>query len=321
MGRIESLIPTVELMRIAYLAMPWIAVASWIWRWMQGGSRSLQPAAHYVWNGLGTITMLTWVFIISPWSSMGDLARTSFVVGVVMFAAHSAVGAARVWRQPPGRPVQSTNLALAVMVACGSAGLLAYTLAFARSSEPAVLLSFPLDGEWMVNNGGATWIVNGHAAVAAQRHALDIVKRGPDGRSVLGDRKELGSYHAWNQPVYAPAAGRIVETRNDLPDMPIGARDRSEIRGNHVVMQLEDGTQVLLAHLRQASVTVRSGERVTAGQLLGRVGNSGNTTQPHLHLGATRLQNSETVGVPFCFTDVDQDVACPIRNQRVARLE
>jgi len=88
---------------------------------------------------------------------------------------------------------------------------------------------------------------------------------------------------------------------------------RRDLAGNYVVIAVRRGTCVLMAHFRQGSLRVKPGARVRKGQYLAQVGNSGNTTGPHLHievldgppdlalLGTTRLQQS---GLPFGFRDV-----------------
>ncbi len=79
----------------------------------------------------------------------------------------------------------------------------------------------------------------------------------------------------------------MLVTVDGLPDQVIGRRDRKNLAGNYVLLDC-DGTEVLLAHLRQGSVAVASGQNVTQQTVLGAVGNSGNSSEPHLHLHAER---------------------------------
>ncbi len=72
-----------------------------------------------------------------------------------------------------------------------------------------------------------------------------------------------------------------------LPDLVPPEKDTDNLAGNHVVLACE-GVEVILAHLKQGSVAVTSGMRVNEGDVLGQVGNSGDTSQPHLHLHAER---------------------------------
>jgi hypothetical protein len=77
----------------------------------------------------------------------------------------------------------------------------------------------------------------------------------------------------------------IVESALDgLPDNPIGVLDKQNAPGNYVVIQTEANRFVFIAHFQKGSICVRRGDFVTAGQLIGRCGNSGNSTAPHIHL-------------------------------------
>jgi murein DD-endopeptidase MepM/ murein hydrolase activator NlpD len=126
-------------------------------------------------------------------------------------------------------------------------------------------------------------------------------------------------YVGFGRPVLAPAAGTIVWARADLPDnrpgeVPSaefyrGIANREErlaaVAGNAVVIDHGDGEFSLLAHLERGSVRVRAGERVARGQVVGRVGNSGNSTAPHLHyhlMDGPLLFRGD--GLPALFTNV-----------------
>ncbi|MBI4051329.1 MAG: M23 family metallopeptidase [Elusimicrobia bacterium] len=94
---------------------------------------------------------------------------------------------------------------------------------------------------------------------------------------------------------------RAVGRRNDLP---IGKSDTKYLEGNHVVIKFDKDKFALLAHLQQKSVTVKVGDRVQVGQLIGRCGNSGNTSEPHLHIqlmSQSEVSNQSTVTYPIVF--------------------
>lgn len=153
-------------------------------------------------------------------------------------------------------------------------------------------LRLPFDGDWYVFWGGRTVEQNYHAAHRDQRFAYDIVIR-RDGSSHTGDGSRLEQYHCWGQPILAPGAGTVVTAVDTLPDQQIGQRDPRNAPGNHVVIDHGEGEFSLLAHLRRGSVAVRPGQAVTQGQKLGECGNSGNTSEPHLHY---HLQNGPVFG-------------------------
>jgi len=147
----------------------------------------------------------------------------------------------------------------------------------------SVVLDAPFRGEWYIFQGGRSALINHHYPIRSQRHALDIIKT-KDGREVQGDKVALESYPAYGQGLYAPADGRVAKVVNDRPDMPIGKTDLEQIVGNHVVLEIGHERFVLMAHLKQGSIRVLPGEQVRVGRMIAECGNSGNTSEPHLHL-------------------------------------
>lgn len=192
--------------------------------------------------------------------------------------------------------------------------------------ETKAKLRLPVEGEWFVYWGGREIEENYHAADAGQRFALDLLVL-QDGRSHEGDPAELANYHCWGRPILAPAAGLVARAVDGLPDQEIGASDPGNPAGNHVVIDFGEGEYGFLAHLRLGSVQVEAGERVSAGQEIGRCGNSGNSTEPHLHF---HLQTSPGLGrgegLPAQFADYLADGAQvergePARGQIIQALE
>lgn len=170
--------------------------------------------------------------------------------------------------------------------------------------ETKTALRLPFEGEWFVVWGGRTVDQNYHAATRDQRFAMDvlIVK---DGATHKGDGKALADYWCYGQKALAPAAGTIVWMRDSLPDNAPGQTDRANAIGNGVVIDHGNGEYSLLAHLQQKSLRVKVGDRVKSGQMLGLVGNSGNTSEPHIHY---HLQDGpkpfEAEGLPIPFTNI-----------------
>jgi murein DD-endopeptidase MepM/ murein hydrolase activator NlpD len=189
--------------------------------------------------------------------------------------------------------------------------------------ETKASLRLPFDGEWLVYWGGRTLEQNYHVANRAQRFASDFVVR-RNGSTHTGEGAELADHHCWDRPILAPAAGTVIAAVEDLPDQPIGKTDPERPAGNHVVLDLGNSEFAFLAHLRQDSVAVEPGEKVSPGQEIGRCGNSGNTSEPHLHFHLQTTPDLATgEGLPAFFEDYTADgkpvdSGEPLRGQVVA---
>ncbi len=163
-----------------------------------------------------------------------------------------------------------------------------------RAPTGAVSLQFPLRlGSYAVGNGGANASLNSHADVRAQSFALDIVKIDGLGFRALGLLPEdLERYRIFGDAVYSPCDGEVIAAVDRYHDQVPPSADREHRAGNHVVVWC-DGLSVLLAHLKRGSVSVAVGKRVATTSVVGLVGNSGNTSEPHLHIHAVRGRVTE----------------------------
>lgn len=120
----------------------------------------------------------------------------------------------------------------------------------------------------------------------AQEQAVDLVVVGEDGARAKGLLpKHLSDYHSYGKKVFAPIDGTVAKIRDVEDDLPIGSVEERRPLGNFVLLHSRDKTLVL-AHLKRGSVTVREGDRVALGDAIGCIGNSGNTSEPHLHIHA-----------------------------------
>jgi murein DD-endopeptidase MepM/ murein hydrolase activator NlpD len=136
-------------------------------------------------------------------------------------------------------------------------------------------------------------LVNYHYVTSAQRDSLDIVKVVDGHTHPIGSR-DVESYYIFGDPLLAPSDGVVVEVVDGLPDQEIGSADSRHFGGNHLVIDISGGRYILLAHLRQGSIQVAIGDQITAGQPIAEVGNSGNTTEPHIHIQAFNLPSFES---------------------------
>ncbi|HEX4143048.1 MAG TPA: M23 family metallopeptidase [Pirellulales bacterium] len=162
-------------------------------------------------------------------------------------------------------------------------------------------LRLPFDGAWTVFWGGRTLEQNQHAISPGQRFAYDILQM-RDGATHAGDGRKNEDYYCFGQPVLAPGAGKVVAAVDGIADNIPGQANAAEPAGNHVIVDLGQGEFLLLAHLRKGSVKVKPGDRVAAGQKLGRCGNSGHSSEPHLHVHLqTTADLADGKGLPLQF--------------------
>jgi hypothetical protein len=184
------------------------------------------------------------------------------------------------------------------------------------AQRPAVVLAPPLRGPgWVVGNGccaaltahrGAVLPVNG-ALHVAERFAIDFVQLNSANRLIDGPADMLSSYGFFGDEVYSAAKGKVVGVLDGIPETPAGSFPKgitaAQAGGNHVVVDIGNGRFAFYAHLQPGSIRVKVGDRVSAGQVLGLLGNSGNSDAPHLHFhimdGPSPLAAN---GIPFRFT-------------------
>lgn len=144
------------------------------------------------------------------------------------------------------------------------------------------------------------------ALYGAERYAIDYVQLRPDGKLFSGEVGDLANYAYFGTDVRAVADGPVVAVLDGLPEQtpgvaPAGLR-LDEYGGNHVVQDIGGGNFAFYAHLKTGSVAVKPGDRLTRGQVLGQLGNSGNTDAPHLHFHVMDAADPlKADGLPFVF--------------------
>ena len=176
--------------------------------------------------------------------------------------------------------------------------VLHYTVAALEVEAKAIVIGPPLKGKgWVAFNGcceisgihrSSSQTVNG-GLYFAQRFAIDWMRLDDKGRMLNGDAEDVHSYVDYGADVIAVADGKVVSTMKELSDQKPGTLpdistiNLGNVDGNHVVLDLGNGVFAFYAHLQHDSISVSPGDHVKRGQILGKLGNTGNTSAPHLH--------------------------------------
>lgn len=161
-----------------------------------------------------------------------------------------------------------------------------------RKPTPArntTALMLPFKDEWTVVWGGDTKEQNYHVANKAQKHAFDIVITNQAGHSYKTNGKTNEDYYAFGKALIAPCDGEVVMIIDGIKDNMPGTMNRENVTGNTVMLKTANGEYLLFAHFKQSSIVVQKGQQVKRGELLGLCGNSGNSSEPHLHF---HIQNT-----------------------------
>lgn len=260
-----------------------------------------------------TVTALAfgaYALMVGRWDLFSYYLRPLLAVVLVAAVVISFVRVRRSpWFARPEGAGGWVSVVSGVLVAGLFVALAGYALSGLRAPAESVALSFPLrQGVAFVGQGGANPLLNYHNTNRSQAYALDILALNPAGLHAWGlAPADPAQYEIWSHEVGAPCDGTVAESRDGLADQRPPTTDTSNPAGNHVVIRCEGASpavDVLLAHLQNGSVTVTEGERVEAGQVVGQVGNTGNTSEPHLHVHAVRTGSGTVLdgeAVPILF--------------------
>jgi hypothetical protein len=186
---------------------------------------------------------------------------------------------------------------------------------------PAIVIGPPLKGARWVDVNGCCTGPNSHrqgvnpingAFYVSERFAIDFAQLTVDKRLVQGDPEQLASYPSYGADLISVADGVVVRTQDGIADnVPVGNLPPfsfETVGGNYVVVNIGGGHFAFYAHLQPGSLRVRVGDRVTQGQVLGLLGNSGNSDFPHLHFHVTDSPSPlASDGLPYEFTSFDSE--------------
>jgi hypothetical protein len=191
-------------------------------------------------------------------------------------------------------------------------------------------LELPFDGDWRISAGGRTHLEGGHHFItrgSGQRYAYDAFKV-VDGSGNSGNGGENEDAYTFGARLNAPGAGIIIAMENNIEDNVRPGTinsNQGSAAGNYIMIDHLNGEYSLLAHFKKGTIIVSVGDTVIKGQEVGKAGNSGNSTGPHLHY---HLQNTpyllNGIGLPAQFKNYYADEVIietgePVRNEIVRK--
>lgn len=255
---------------------------------------------EWIFSALLTTALIVWLFQAGNWSWTGYYIRYLILVIFIVSLVIS-------WRKVRELPF-TTKYARSQKFSLGFTFLLfllfamynGFVLSSYTTSDEAIELAFPLkEGTYYVGQGGNHEQMNYHQAYEPQQYALDILKINQLGFRAKGlQPKELEKYEIFDDTIYSPCNGKVVGVENELADLVPPDTDPENATGNHVALTCENtDATIYLAHMQNGSVKVKEDEKLVEGEAIGKVGNSGNTSEPHLHIHAEK----DGVGIPLRF--------------------
>ena len=177
--------------------------------------------------------------------------------------------------------------------------------AAAKMTSNTTPLALPFRDAWTVVWGGDTKEQNYHVESEAQKGAFDMVINNASGKTYRTDGKTNDDYYAFGKELLAPCEGEVVMVVDGIKDNIPGEMNPVYVPGNTVIIRTAANEYLFFAHFKQHSIKVKQGQKVARGELLGLCGNSGNSSEPHLHFHIQDAENmTKATGVKCFFEKV-----------------
>lgn len=164
-------------------------------------------------------------------------------------------------------------------------------------------LLLPFKDEWTVIWGGDTKELNYHVESEAQKNAFDLVITNDNGNSFKTDGKTNDDYFAFGKELIAPCDGEVVLVVDGVKDNAPGTLNPVYVPGNTVIIKTANNEYLFFAHFKQHSIVVKEGQKIKQGHLLGLCGNSGNSSEPHLHFHIQNIEDMNSATGAKCYFD------------------
>ena len=164
-------------------------------------------------------------------------------------------------------------------------------------------LKLPFKGEWTVYWGGDTKELNYHVESQAQKNAFDIMITDGNGSTHKSDGKTNEDYYAFGKEIFAPCDGEIVLVVDGVKDNKVGEMNTFNVGGNMAILRTVQNEYLVFCHFKHQSLKVKEGQQIKQGQLLGLCGNSGNSSEAHLHFHIQNVEDMNNATGIKCYFD------------------
>lgn len=184
----------------------------------------------------------------------------------------------------------------------------------------------PFNEEWYVFWGGAKVEDNYHVVYDNQKYAYDLFMI-KDGKSHKGNSKENENYYVFGKEIIAPCNAKVVKVITGIHDNIPGEMNPKQLTGNTVILETDNKEYIMFAHLKEKSIVVQEGQYIKQGEILGLCGNSGNSSEAHLHLSLQNVKDMNMATGGKLFFDkilvngeVKEDYL-PVKNDKIKNIK
>lgn len=184
----------------------------------------------------------------------------------------------------------------------------------------------PFKEQWDVVWGGTTVEQNYHVAYDNQKYAYDLLIMN-DGKSFKTDGKTNEDYYVFGKEIFSPCDATVVQVITGVKDNVPGKLNPQQLTGNTVVLETANKEFIMLAHFKEKSIKVKEGQQVKAGDFLGLCGNTGNSSEPHLHLSLQNVKHlREATGGKLFFNKIKvngeiKEDYLPVKNDKIQNIK
>jgi len=265
-----------------------------------------RPTTKLKWVLSVVLTGVTILFIwtIARWEIVSIYLRPLFPI-LYLIACLISYKRIEKSKTQESKIASNINIGLTILIIVFMSVMSFLALRGYRIPKNMIELTSPLkSGKNIVLHGGSRPMVNAHFHVNPQNYAIDIVGLNRFGMraSSIGGGSNLNDYVIFGRPVYSPCNGKVTVVVDEFEDLIPPNTDTKNIAGNHILIEF-DGKEILLAHLKKGSIKVKAGDVVDTNTILGQVGNTGNTSEPHLHMHVEYGGKPDMIlngkGIPF----------------------